>query len=133
MEKAKKFVVSVGLALMVLGLYAAPVFAQLNAGSSDVSGIGIQDQGGPQNLTGVIGVVLSAVRWFYTIIFIVAVVMILLSAYTYVTSKGDPKKVGEAKQQLIYAIVGIVVALLSYAIVSVVKSTVSSTSSGQIY
>jgi hypothetical protein len=132
MEKAKKLVMSVGLALMVLGFYTAPVFAQLSPGNSDISGIGLEQGGGPKDLTGVIGVVLSAIKWFYTIIFIVAVVMILYAAFIYITSKGDEKKVGAAKKQLIYAIVGMAVALLSYAIVSVVRSTVASTSAGEI-
>ena len=58
-----------------------------------------------------------------TIIFvigIVAVVMIIIGGINYATSQGDPSKVKKGKDTILYGIIGLVVALLAYAIVNFV-------------
>lgn len=55
-----------------------------------------------------------------TLLFIVgtlAVIMIIVSGIYYVTSSGDAGKVAKAKNTLTYSIVGLIVALIAYAIV----------------
>jgi hypothetical protein len=47
----------------------------------------------------------------------VSVIMIIIGALRYVTSNGDSKQVGAAKDTILYAVVGIIVAIASYAIV----------------
>ncbi len=54
------------------------------------------------------------------VIGIVAVVMIILGGITYATSQGDPGKVKKGKDTILYGIIGLVVALLAYAIVTFV-------------
>jgi len=51
---------------------------------------------------------------------IVAVVMIIISGFKFVTSSGDPNNIKSAKNTLIYAIVGLVVAALAGAIIQFV-------------
>ena len=75
---------------------------------------------------GLVGVLITIVQWIYTILFIVAVLFILLAAYNFITSKGDAEKVGTAKKQLLYAVVGIAVGLLAYAIIELVRNSLSS-------
>ena len=65
----------------------------------------------------------TVVQWFYTIIFIVAVLFILLAAFGFITSKGSPEKVAKAKAQLLYAVIGIAIALISYSIIALVQNT----------
>ena len=58
-----------------------------------------------------------------TIIFVigmVAVVMIILGGISYATSQGDPAKVKKGKDTILYGIIGLVVALLAFAIVNFV-------------
>lgn len=50
----------------------------------------------------------------------VAVVYIFWAGYKWMTSGGDPKKIGEAKDQIITAIVGIAILLLVFSITSFV-------------
>ena len=50
----------------------------------------------------------------------IAVVMIIIGAIRYVTSSGDQAQVTAAKNTIMYAIIGIVVAFLAYAIVNFV-------------
>jgi len=47
-----------------------------------------------------------------------AVVMIIVSGILYVISSGDAGKVARAKNTLLYAVVGLIVAFLAYAIVN---------------
>lgn len=79
---------------------------------------------GPKNPEDIKNLLITVVQWFYTIIFIVAVLFILLSAFSFITSKGDAIKVASAKRQLLYAVIGIVVALISYTIIELVKNTI---------
>lgn len=53
----------------------------------------------------------------------VAVIMIVIGGLRYVISGGDAKQVEAAKNTILYAIVGIVIALLAYAAVSFITST----------
>ena len=50
----------------------------------------------------------------------VAVVFIIVGAVQYVTSSGEPGKITKAKNTIMYAVIGLVVALLAYAIVNFV-------------
>ncbi len=51
---------------------------------------------------------------------ILSVIMIIVSGLRYVASAGDASRVKSAKDTLVYSIVGLVIALLSFAIVNYV-------------
>lgn len=57
---------------------------------------------------------------------IIAVGMIVVAGQRYITSNGDPGQVQQAKNMILYSIVGIIVAVLSFAIVNFVLSGVFS-------
>jgi hypothetical protein len=57
----------------------------------------------------------------------VAVVVIILGGVQYTTSAGDPGKVKKAKDTILYGIVGLVIALLAFAIVNFVLSSITKT------
>ena len=50
----------------------------------------------------------------------IAVIMIVVGGIRYITSDGDPGAASKAKNTIIYALVGIVVASMSYALVNFV-------------
>lgn len=52
-------------------------------------------------------------NWVFAILMAVSLIFIILAAFQFVTGAGDPAKVTEARQKLIYAAVGIAVALLA--------------------
>jgi len=54
----------------------------------------------------------------------VAVVVIILGGVQYTTSAGDPGKVKKAKDTILYGIIGLVVALLAFAIVNFVLASI---------
>lgn len=49
-----------------------------------------------------------------------AVIGIIYGGFTYVTSGGDENRLRQAKEAIIYSVVGLVIALLSFLIVSFV-------------
>ena len=62
-------------------------------------------------------------RAFYTVIGVVASVSLLIitiAALKYATSRGDAQAVAQAKNAIIYALVGLVVCMVAFAIVTFV-------------
>ncbi len=61
---------------------------------------------------------------FTFIIGAVSVLMIIIGGIRYVTSGGDQANIKAAKDTILYAVVGVVVAMLAYSIVHFVISTI---------
>jgi hypothetical protein len=79
------------------------------------------ETGTPQSLESKIT---KAINIFSVLVGIVAVVMIIYGGFRYVTSGGKQESVTNAKNTLLYAIIGLVIVALSQAIVHfVLKST----------
>ena len=57
-----------------------------------------------------------AVTWFFTAFLIIAVIFVILAAFKYLTSGGDPEKVKAASRSFLFAAIAIGVALLSISI-----------------
>lgn len=57
---------------------------------------------------------------FTYIIGAVSVLMIIIGGIRYVTSNGDQSAITSAKNTILYAVIGLIVAILAYAIVSFV-------------
>lgn len=60
--------------------------------------------------------------FFLWIIITITTLYLLYAAFLYVTAKGDPEKANNAKQIIIYAVIGLVVAALAYTVPSIVQS-----------
>lgn len=101
-----------------LSAFAAPAGPLLPADSAAkkevCSGVGAASgasgctaPAGSPTVNSVINTVINIMSAFVGIL---AVIMIIFSGFRYVTAGGDSSKIGQAKNSLIYAIVGIVVA-----------------------
>jgi cytochrome bd-type quinol oxidase subunit 2 len=55
----------------------------------------------------------------------IAVIMLILGGLQYVISNGDSKRVESAKNTILYAIIGIVVAIMAYAAVAFVTGSLA--------
>ncbi len=58
------------------------------------------------------------------IIGLVAVVMMIIGGISFVTSQGDAGKVAKARNTILYGVVGLIIALLAFAIVNFVLTSV---------
>jgi hypothetical protein len=60
--------------------------------------------------------------WIFTFLMAVVGVMIILGAFTIVTAAGSPEKLNKGKSYILYAAIGMVVALLAKAVPALIKS-----------
>lgn len=72
-------------------------------------------------------VIRNLINVFSVIVGIVAVVMIVVAGFKYITSGGDSGNMTSAKNTLVYAIIGLVVAALAQVIVRFVLQSVNKT------
>ena len=66
----------------------------------------------------------TVTNWVFAVFTVLTIIFVLLAAFQFVTAGGDAVKVGEARQKLIWASVGIIIALASKGLVPVVRSIV---------
>ncbi len=110
---------TLGIAAATLAV-TSPVFAassDLQAGADAAKASGTSS-----DLAGIFAVVSNTLIY---IVGAVAVIFLIIGGLRYVISNGDPKAVTAAKDTILYAIIGIVVAILSYAAVNFVISRFS--------
>jgi len=62
----------------------------------------------------------AILNWVFYFFIVLAVVFILIAAFSYLTAGGDEQKITKAKNELIYAIIAVVIAVLAKAIVNLV-------------
>lgn len=82
---------------------------------------GIKSDANSNNLMETVTLIINVI---IGVIGFVAVVVIILGGVQYTTSAGDPGKVKKAKDTILYGIVGLVIALLAFAIVNFVLGAI---------
>lgn len=98
----------------------------LNAGDALTEGadrVGIESEG--TGLLGEGGIFERVAEALIILIGAISVIMLIIGGFRYVISQGDANAVEGAKNTILYAIVGIVVAFLSYGAVSFVINQLS--------
>ncbi len=72
------------------------------------------------SLFGPNGILTRAARLVMIVVGVTAVIMIIIGGIQYVMSSGDPTNVTNAKNTILYAIIGLVVALMAQGIITFV-------------
>ncbi|MFA6304624.1 MAG: pilin [Patescibacteria group bacterium] len=115
------------LSFAIFMLIAVPlglVRGQASLGIEDVASTGL----GTRDLKETIIAVLNVLLGFLGII---AVIIILLGGFKWMTAGGEDEKIGEAKKLISAGIVGLIVILAAYAIAKYVVDTISSVTQEQ--
>ncbi len=124
----------------VFRLFASIItaFATALVGFNSVSALTLQEgaeaarcDGCPANLFGNTGIFKQVTNTILYIVGIIAVVMLIIGGIKYVVSGGDAKKVTDAKNTVLYAIIGLVIAFLAFAIVNFVITALPSDTTEQ--
>ena len=89
------------------------------AGANTAKGSGM-----PSELVGVNGVFTRITNTVLYAVGIISVIMLIYGGLRYVISGGDSKKVTDAKNTIMYAIIGLIISILAYAIVNFVINAV---------
>lgn len=117
MKKIKHFLFAFVFAGTLVGAAAQPaaainVFDQC-AGNAD--SVVCKSQG--DDASSMIHIVINILLY---VLGIIAIIMIIVGGIRYTTSNGDASALTSAKNTILYSVVGLVVAILSYAIVNFV-------------
>lgn len=75
-----------------------------------------------QNVSGIVGIAASVVRWIYVIFFIIAVMYVLFAAFAYLTENDDSEKMKVVHTRIKYAAIAIAIALLAIGLEMIVKN-----------
>jgi hypothetical protein len=112
--------------LIVLGLSAVLLTVFSAFGHSAFAQL-IQEGDVPTNISTATGgegsiraLILRIVDFALMFLGLIAVIMIIYGGITYVTAAGNEEAVGKAKKIIMYAIIGIVIVLISFALVNTV-------------
>ena len=121
MNKIKLLIVSLAFAGGLAFLLPVPEVSAVNVFNEACRGAESTAlcQGRSDSAESMVSPIISTLLY---IIGIVAVVMIIIGGIMYTTSAGDPGKTKKAKDTILYSVIGLVVAVLAYAIVEFVVS-----------
>lgn len=72
-----------------------------------------------------VDVLSGVIDWFVWLVSALAVIAIVYSGIMYMTAGGDETKAATAKKNLLWAILGIIIVFLSYAIIGIIHNIVS--------
>ena len=105
--------------LITIALISAPIlgFAQFNqVNQVNTPNVGVQ------GLNDINQIIVGLVNWVTGLFFVTAILFLFYAAYLYLGAAGDPEKLTQAKNQLIYSVVAITVALLAGSVRFIVEN-----------
>ena len=111
--------------IIALAMVAVPVYADDDICSQISHDVPNYDTlcggGGEADLQGDVKSILNTVYFWVAVI---AVIVIIIGGVKYMTSQGDAGKVKSAKDTIMYAIIGLIVTLLAFAITNFILRSV---------
>ena len=115
-----------GLGVVAMALQSAPTFAAKvrcpdGSEANDLTKCGTKNSLNSNDLMNTLNTIINVV---IGLIGFVAVIVIILGGVQYTTSAGDSNKVKKAKDTIMYGVIGLVIALLAFAIVNFVVSSI---------
>ncbi len=69
----------------------------------------------------VIDIITEAIDWLITIVAILAILMVVAGGIAYIFSSGDPQKAAFAKKIILWALGGLMIVGISYAVIVLVE------------
>lgn len=120
----KKSIISI--AIMICAVFGASVLstASLSGSVSAQVSKGIDtattSEMKGKSIDGDKGLIKTVVNVLLWAVGILSVIMIIFSGFRYITSSGDASKTKSAQSTLIYSVVGLIVAIMAWAIVNMV-------------
>ncbi len=108
-------VIAVGCLAPLTPTYADDICSNANVSAEIKAASGCPNQGTPNQLKTVITNILKTV---IGISGLVAVIFVVIGGINYMTSGGDSGKIQKAKNTILYALIGILICALAFAIVN---------------
>lgn len=106
--------------IVFTGLTAMPALAGAIAGPSAPGVSGPL----PQNIDDVFCTIVGILDYLFYALILLTIFFVIMAAFKYLTSGGDPEKVKESNKQLLYAAAAIVTGVLAYGIPRIAASII---------
>jgi len=74
--------------------------------------------------TGVLAIINRITNWLFTFLMAAVVIMVLVSAYMFVTAGGNPEQRSKATQVLMYALIGFAIGMLAKGVIALVSAVI---------
>ena len=114
----------IGLLSLILigGLFLAPVVSAATTTDTPLKEGGAIGQKFPDEYTAddALKILPTVVGYVYGFFLVIVVLMIIISGYMFVTAGGSPEKVTTARNVLMYALIGLAVAVLAKRLIALV-------------
>ena len=117
MKKIKLAVISLAAILGVMSFVPAYTVAAVDPAAEIKKGVTASGGSGGDSLGSLIQTIVNILLF---ILGAIAVVMIVIGGIRYATSNGDSGSIKTAKDTILYSVIGLIVAMLAYAIVNFV-------------
>lgn len=114
--------------ILIAGMVGLVLMPSVSAMTLQEGAEAARCDGCPRDLFGDTGVFKQVTNTVLYIVGIIAVIMLIIGGIKYVVSGGDSKKVTDAKNTVLYAIIGLIIAFLAFAIVNFVITALPSSS-----
>lgn len=127
----KKILITFGLIIAIVGSFITAAGIYENKAYADSAADLIKqgaDSTGQQDSRSAGDIAKDVVNIMFFIVGIMAVIMIIWGGIRYVLSAGNSAALTSAKNTIMYAVIGLIVAILAYTIVNFVINTVSGNS-----
>jgi hypothetical protein len=99
--------------------------SNINTGPQGNSGYcGIPAPEGPQTAGSILQIIQRVGNWVFAFFLAISIIFLIWGAFEFVTGEGNPEKVSSAKRRLIYAVIGIGLALLANSVPAVLRSII---------
>ena len=102
----------IGLNILVFTILALPLLA---------IGVDIQPIDPPDR--GPVLILIDIMQWLFAILLFVAALALIIAGYFFITAAGDEEKTKKARSFVLYAIIGVLVAVAARGIVGWVQNT----------
>jgi magnesium-transporting ATPase (P-type) len=125
MKRIKETIIS-AVAVFAFAVVPAPVVlaqgAVCSGPATECLLKGQQEAGGSENQTDLTEQIRTITNVLLFILGAIAVIMIIIGGIRYATSNGESAQIKSAKDTILYSVIGLVVAILAYALVNFIVS-----------
>ena len=120
----KQFFLFLSVALLVFVMLGGSGLVVAVGETPPTSFFGGEIPAGPDSGEKFLDVVDNIVDWIFVIVLIGAVIFIVLAGWQFISGGGDPQALSQARNKLLWAAIGVMVAVLARGLVTAVKAII---------
>jgi len=124
MRKITLSLISAGILLSMLTIVAAPTIVLGDDNGNDNGNGGAPDKAPVVIIMGEEGVLDRITNWLFSALLVIAAIFIIIAGYLFVTAMGDPDKTKTARNFVMWALIGVLVAFCAKGLVLLVDTIV---------